>query len=230
MDLMADRLEELPLFPLNTVVFPYAKMQVHVFESRYREMIRHCLQHDQGFGICLIRQGDEVGGPAEPYMVGTAVRIVKVQTHDDGKMDVEVQGQRRFRIRKLDESRPYLVGYVEQLVEMEIEETERAGDLVGEIRSSLMRYLQFFFQHTDVRITSIKLPDDATALSFVVANLLQCENRQKQHLLETTDTVERMEEMLPILEEQIELEGGDDLEPLYQKVSALEASDWIGSN
>lgn len=227
---MADRLEELPLFPLNTVVFPYAHMQVHVFESRYREMIRHCLQHDQGFGICLIRQGEEVGGQAEPYMVGTAVRIVKVQTHDDGKMDVEVQGQRRFRIRKLDESRPYLVGHVEPLVEMEIEETGRAVDLVDEIRESLMRYLQFFFQHTDVRVASIRLPDDATALSFVVANLLQCENRQKQHLLETTSTVERMEEMLPLLEEQIEIEGVDDVHPVVEKVSSLEAQDWIGSN
>ncbi|MFX7804593.1 hypothetical protein ABTK17_20315, partial [Acinetobacter baumannii] len=71
-------------------------------------------------------------------------------------------------------------------MEMEIEETGRAVDLVDEIRESLMRYLQFFFQHTDVRVASIRLPDDATALSFVVANLLQCENRQKQHLLETT--------------------------------------------
>ena len=81
---MADRLEEIPLFPLNTVVFPYAHMQVHVFETRYREMIRHCMQYDQSFGIVLIRQGSEAGGVAEPYMVGTAVRIVKVQTHSDG--------------------------------------------------------------------------------------------------------------------------------------------------
>ena len=226
---MADRLEELPLFPLNTVVFPYAHMHVHVFEPRYREMIRHCLQYDSGFGICLIRSGEEVGGAVEPYMVGTAVRIVKVQTHGNSEMDVEIQGERRFRIRRIDESRPYLVGYVEPVVEMEVEETSRAGELMGSIRDSLMRYLQFAFQHADVRVASISLPDDATALSFVVANLLQCENLQKQHLLETTDTVERMEEMLPLLEEQIEIEAGAD-ELTVEVLSASEALEWTSPN
>jgi Lon protease-like protein len=226
---MADRLEELPLFPLNTVVFPYAHMQVHVFEGQYQEMIRHCMTYDRGFGICLIRSGSETGAHAEPYMVGTAVRIVKVQTHSDGKMDVEVQGERRFRIRRIDESQPFMVGHVEPLVEMEIEETARAGELMGDIRESLMRYLQLAFQHADVRVASIRLPDDATALSFVVANLLQCENRQKQHLLETTDTVERMEEMLPLLEEQIELEGGEE-ETVFQRLTAAELLDWASPN
>ena len=145
-------------------------------------------------------------------------------------MDVEVLGERRFRIRRLDETKPYLVGYVEPLVEMEIEETDKAGDLMSEIRDSLMRYLQYCFQQADVRVASIRLPDDATALSFVVANLLQCENRQKQHLLETTDTVERMEEMLPLLEEQIEIEGIEDVLPKVQRLSALEALDWTSPN
>src|SRR5688500_15065586 len=99
---MAQQLEEMPLFPLNTVLFPYASVQLHVFEERYREMVKDCLAYDMPFGIVLIRSGSEVGGAAEPYLVGTAVRIIKVHTYDDGSMDVQVRGERRFRIRRLD--------------------------------------------------------------------------------------------------------------------------------
>ncbi len=200
---MPDNLEEMPLFPLNTVLFPHADLQVHVFEDRYREMVRNCVQYDTGFGVVLIRTGNEVGGTAEPYMVGTAVRIVKVQTYEDGKMDVHVRGQRRFRIRRLDESKSYLVGFVEPVVELEVDDSPRTGELVEKVRHSVHQLLEEQFAKLDVKVTSIRLPQDATDLSFVVANLLHCENIRKQHLLETTDTSDRIEEMLPLLEQQI---------------------------
>ena len=104
--LMSDRLEEMPLFPLNTVLFPHAQVQLHIFEDRYREMIAYCTETDQPFGVCLIRTGEEVTGQAEPYMVGTAGRILSVHKFEDGKMDVRVQGERRFRVRRLEENRP----------------------------------------------------------------------------------------------------------------------------
>jgi Lon protease-like protein len=212
---MSEHLEEMPLFPLNTVLFPHADLQVHVFEERYREMVRNCVQYDTGFGVVLIRAGSEVGAPAEPYMVGTAVRIVKVQTYEDGKMDVHVRGQRRFRIRRLDESRSYLVGHVEPVVELEVEDSERADELIEKVRESVHHLLEEQFSKLDVKVTSIRLPQDATDLSFVVANLLHCENIRKQHLLETTDTVDRIAEMLPILEQQIiEAEEADKVESL----------------
>ena len=69
-------LEEIPLFPLHTVLFPHASLHLNVFEERYHQMLRYCLEYDQPFGIVLIRSGSEVGGAAEPYMVGTACRIV----------------------------------------------------------------------------------------------------------------------------------------------------------
>lgn len=226
MSSMADHLEDLPLFPLNTVVFPYAQIQLHVFEDRYRELVRHCTQYDQSFGIVLIRSGDEVGGSAEPYMVGTAVRIVSVHTFDDGKMDVRVQGERRFRVRKIDESRAYLVGQVEPVIEMEVEDTPRADALVLKAREYVQAYIENYFNRFDVKIAKIKLPQDATALSFVVANFLQIENLQKQHLLETTDTLERISEMLPILEQHI-VEAKT---PTYTKLSPDQLTDWIHPN
>ncbi len=200
---MADALEELPLFPLNTVLFPYAQLQLHVFEARYREMIEYCVENDLGFGVVLIREGEETG-PADPYLVGTAVRIAKVDTFDDGKMDVRVQGQRRFRIRKLDtDSRPFLVGFVEPVIEMEIDDTPRVDALTYRLKECVEEYIRTELRHYDFKIQQINLPVEPTALSFVVANLLKIENLEKQRLLETTDTVERMADMVPLLQQQI---------------------------
>ena len=170
---MGDRLEEMPLFPLNTVLFPYAQLQLHVFEDRYRDLVQYCTRKDQPFGVVLIRSGEEVGGHAEPYMVGTAVRIVSVHTFDDGKMDVRVQGERRFRVRRLDESRPYMVGWVEPLIEMEIEDMDKAEGLVMTSRDYVQAYIESYFAKFDVKVAQIKLPNDPTAHSFVVANFLQ---------------------------------------------------------
>jgi uncharacterized protein len=223
---MGGRLEEMPLFLLNTVLFPYAQVQLHVFEDRYKEMIRHCSQYDQGFGVVLIKTGEEVGGEAEPYLVGTAVRIVSVHTYDDGRMDVRVQGERRFRIRRFDESRPYLVGQVEPVIEMEIETDDDADALVRRARDYVEAYIQGYFARYDVKVAKIKLPQDATALSFVVANFLQAENLVKQRLLETTDTLERLGDMLPILQQHI-LEART---PVTFRLNREMLAEWITPN
>ncbi|MBX3111315.1 MAG: LON peptidase substrate-binding domain-containing protein [Fimbriimonadaceae bacterium] len=229
---MSEHLEEMPLFPLNAVLFPHADLQVHVFEDRYREMVRDCVQYDSGFGVVLIRSGSEVGPGAEPYMVGTAVRIVKVQTFEDGKMDVHVRGQRRFRIRKLDESRSYLVGHVEPVVELEVSDEEWATKLIDQVRGTVHQLLEEQFSKLDVKVTSIHLPQDATDLSFVIANLLHCDNIRKQYLLETTDTVDRLSEMLPILEQQIvQAEEADRVEsPTNFRLTTQHFDDVISPN
>lgn len=200
---MADQLEEMPLFPLHTVLFPYAQLQLHVFEPRYREMVRYCTQNDIGFGVVLIREGEETG-QSDPYMVGTAVRIAKVQTYDDGQMDVRIVGQRRFRIRRLDEeSKPYIVGYVEPVIEAEIEGLPTVESLSRLIKKSVQEYIQSEFLRADVKVQHINLPSEPVALSFVVANMLKIENIDKQRLLETTDTLSRLSELVPILEQHI---------------------------
>ncbi len=223
---MGDRLEEMPLFPLNMVLFPYAQLQLHVFEERYREMVRFCTQHDQPFGVVLIRSGEEVGGQAEPYMVGTAVRIISVHTFDDGKMDVQVHGERRFRVRRLDESKPYLTGFVEPVIELEIEDTPRAEALVMRSREYVQAYIESYFARFNVAVSKIKLPTDPTALSFVVANFLQIENLEKQRLLETTDTLERLSDIIPILEQHmVEAKA-----PPFHKLTRQHMEEWISPN
>jgi uncharacterized protein len=219
---MSQNLEELPLFPLDTVLFPYASLQVHVFEERYREMIRTCMEYDMPFGVVLIRNGSETG-VADPYLVGTAVRIVHVHTFEDGRMDLHVQGERRFRIRRMDESRPYLVGYVEPVVEFEIEDGARADALMLRAREAFEQLVRRLFERFSVQVV---FPTDPVVLSFTIANLLPMENLDKQRLLETTDTLERVEELLPILENQV-LEAQP---PSFMPLEPDEQQEWVNPN
>src|SRR5262249_50490638 len=69
------QLTELPLFPLNTVLFPGGRLPLRIFEQRYMEMEKACLRERSPFGVCLIREGREVGAPAIPADVGTLARI-----------------------------------------------------------------------------------------------------------------------------------------------------------
>jgi uncharacterized protein len=218
-------LEPLPLFPLNTVLFPYARLQLHVYEPRYREMLRFCAENDSGFGIALIRSGQEVGGPSEPFMVGTAARIISAQTFEDGSSNVWVQGQQRFRIRQIDDSRPFLVGQIETVVELELDDNPRMNQLVMQARDLLEQYLNGRLAASGMRVASMELHDDPTVLSFMIANLVHAEPRQKQVLLEMTDTEERLVALMPLLEQQI-VEADTGLYP----ISPEELSEWIHRN
>ena len=112
---MALRQRQLPLFPLNVVLFPDALLPLHIFEERYKLMVQRCLDADSQFGVVLIKLGSDVGEPAEPYSVGTVAKIVQVQRLDDGRMLMNVSGQDRFRITEITQVRPYIEGQVEVL-------------------------------------------------------------------------------------------------------------------
>ncbi len=218
-------LESMPLLPLHSVVFPHATLQLHIFEERYREMVRNCLDFDQPFGIVLIRNGSEVGGHADPYMVGTAVRVSHLHTYDDGKMDVTVHGERRFRVRRLDTSLPYLTGHVEPIAELEIEDTLRADTLARRAREDFTILIEGAMARPDFSI-AISFPEDPTALSFVIANWLPLENLDKQKLLELTSTIDRLSELIPLIERQI-VEAKT--QHLYKMTSSM-LSEWISPN
>lgn len=224
---MMDQLEELPLFPLNAVLLPFARMPIHVFEPKYQELIRNCLRSETGFGVCLIKSGEEVGGHAEPYLVGTACRIISVQTHADNTMDVQIEGKRRFRIRKIDEeSHPYLVGHVESIQEEEPVDENRLHALATKTRELTTNLIAHALQHANMQIAQVRLPEDAYALSFVVTEFLTLENQDRQRLLEYTDTSERLGELIPIINNHLDANA----EPLYTNISVEEMQEWITPN
>lgn len=221
---MSESLEELPLFPLNAVIFPYASLQLHIFEERYREMVRSCLEFDRPFGVVLIRTGSETGA-ADPYMVGTVVRIKRVHNYDDGTMDVEVQGERRFRIRQIDESHSYLVGFVEPVIEHEVEDSPRAHQLLSQAREEFENLMKKYFARQEFNV-QVVFPPDPVALSFTIANLLEMDNLAKQRLLETTDTLDRVEELIPILQ----MQNMEPAMPSYYKITSQDLQEWVHVN
>lgn len=89
---------ELPLFPLRTVLFPRGRLPLRIFEPRYMDMAKGCLRDDTHFGVCLIREGAEVGAPAVPEDVGCTARIVSWDMAQLGVLQVLARGERRFRI------------------------------------------------------------------------------------------------------------------------------------
>lgn len=224
---MLDQLEELPLFPLNAVLLPHARMPIHIFEPRYIELIRNCLRNETGFGVCLIKSGSEVGDTPEPHLVGTACRILSVQTHADKTMDIVIEGRRRFRIRKVDEeSFPYLVGHVEPVTENEAEEGNRLNALAIRVKELMTTLIEQALQHANMQVATVKLPEDPVALSFVVAEFLNLEPQQQQLYIELTDTAERLAELIPIIEEHL----ANQEKPLYTKLSPEEMAEWINLN
>ncbi|HTA65793.1 MAG TPA: LON peptidase substrate-binding domain-containing protein [Xanthomonadaceae bacterium] len=88
----------LPLFPLHTVLFPGARLQLRIFEPRYLDLVRQCARDGSGFGVCLILEGQEAGEPAAPVATGTEARIVDFNTLPDGLLGITALGGRRFRV------------------------------------------------------------------------------------------------------------------------------------
>jgi uncharacterized protein len=188
---------ELPLFPLNTVLFPGAPIQLHIFEERYKGMIRLCLDEQRPFGVVLIRRGAEALGPlAEPHTVGCTAMIVSSQRLEHGRMNIVAIGQERFRILSLDSRAfPYLMGIVQPFpVEPSdpLEVARRGDRLRGQVRRLIQTQLKAAGQALDVT----NLPEDPVALAYLAASVLQISVEQKQQLLQIVhaeDLIDRVQ-------------------------------------
>ena len=218
-------LEEVPLFLLNAVVFPHSELQLHVFEDRYKEMVRKCRDFDKPLGIVLIRDGSDTSVDAEPFMVGTAAAVSYIHQFADGKIDAMIKGQRRFRIRKLAQEDSILVGLVEPIVEIEVENEERLSALTMRAKECFSEYVRGKFADQELDI-QVSFPDDPVSLSFQIASYLPIANRAKQQLLELTDTCTRLSELIPIVEQLLVKDN-----PLMiYEVHTEQMREWINPN
>jgi Lon protease-like protein len=184
MDEQMDRAEwaDLPLFPLNTVLFPGMVLPLHIFEERYKLMINQCLERERPFGVLLIREGKEVGRPAVPYRVGTTALIAGMNRLDGGQMNIVAIGSERFRLRGLRYDQPFLVGDAEAWP-LAGAATEQAQDQVGPIRALFRQYLTMLAQAEGHKIEIEEVPTDPRTLALLIAISLQLPMHQKQRLL-----------------------------------------------
>jgi Lon protease-like protein len=181
----------LRLFPLNAVLFPGAVLNLHVFEPRYKQMIGECMESGEGFGVVLIREGQEAGDPSvEPHQVGSIAEIVEVTQLPFGRYYVSTIGRQRFRIRQILSREPYLTVDAELIDDAGAEDPELA-DLRDDVRDAFLEYLDLIVQFSGQQ-TPVDLPGDAQTTSFVVGDALQIADNIKQRLLELNSTKQRL--------------------------------------
>lgn len=199
---------QLPVFPLNTVVFPGVTLPLHVFEDRYRALVHHLLtiaeKPDRVFGIVAIREGYEVGahGVQSVHRVGCLVQMTSVEPHADGRFDIEVVGRQRLRLDGLDTSGAYLLGDVETVEEpadtspAALEEAERTHETFEEYRRRL----------SEMRGTEVldgDLPRDPEYLSYSLAATCLLTLAERQSLLESPTATERLVMLRHLLTEEM---------------------------
>ena len=186
-------MQEVPLFPLRTVLFPGAPLHLHIFEERYKKMINLCIEREQPFGVVLIRHGMEALGPlAEPYLVGTLAKIIQVQQLPGERMNITTIGQDRFLILSLKpDLESYLIGYVKPLPLLEHDRAYVNHKLLR-LRSQVERYIQALSEAGMAQFDLAQFPSDPVGFAFLSASLLQIANEQKQMIL----AAERVETLL----------------------------------
>lgn len=181
----------LPLFPLNTVLFPGMTLPLRVFEPRYLQMVQDCLDGnyaggDPVFGVALIKEGEEVGGPAMPYEVGTTARIIGMEQDEGGVLHVTTVGEERFIVHGVSHERPYLVGDVEPFP-LEPGEQAQVAQLFDLEAMLLAAYLELLSEAHHVQIQLQQAPESADTMAYLVAALLQVPLPVKQELLSIAD-------------------------------------------
>jgi Lon protease-like protein len=189
--------ETVPIFPLQTVLFPGGMLPLRIFEVRYMDMARACLKDGSPFGVCLIREGEEVGAPAVPEPVGCLARIAECDVEELGILKVKAEGLERFRILSSETNRQGLiVGEVERLAN---EAEARAAAGLAECAEFLRKVIagigaQRFSEPFDF--------GDATWVSFRLAEILPLRIDVKQKLLELTDATLRLAILHKFLKQQ----------------------------
>jgi Lon protease-like protein len=162
--------ERLPLFPLDTVLVPGMVLPLHIFELRYRTMLRRVLAEDRRFGVLLLRRGSAVDPDPEPYDVGTVAEVTDVVTLGDGRANISTTGRQRFRVSAFHRDQPYLSADVE-LLDDPYQHTEQLMDLQEEVERLGLRYVTMLLTLTTEQVARVQLPRDPVMLSYKVAAL-----------------------------------------------------------
>jgi Lon protease-like protein len=210
---------ELPLFPLNTVLFPSATLPLHIFEERYKEMIGLCLQQKAPFGVLLIRKSTGVGEPGEPFEVGTTAHILKVEHLLEGRMNLICLGGQRFRTLKPLREDPYLVGEVETLG-ASADEGEKAKDLADDAGALFAEYVRLYLAMSNQWARSVEMPGAPEMLADYIGSRLGVDLWTKQRLLEELSARKRLALEVQLL--------GDAIREMTPRVEDARTARWQG--
>lgn len=186
---------EIPLFPLHTVLFPDGHLPLRIFEQRYLAMVRECARTDSGFGVCLILEGEESVAPVQTAQMGTLARIADWYTLEDGLLGVSIVGTYRFQLEHtLRHDDGLYFGAVVRLPEPSSCAVPESFFVLCQVLERFMDKLgQHYPSYTPERL------DDAVWVGYRLSELLPLSTLEKQHLLELTDPIERLQSLLEVL-------------------------------
>jgi Lon protease-like protein len=201
---MSDETRELPLFPLQTLLFPGGTLPLHIFEPRYRAMLHACLAGDERFGVVLIAEGKEVGGPAVPYLTGTIARIALAEPLAGGRYNLMTTGERRFTIvRTWLDPAGYLVGQVRLRPELLDEEPARLAAMTDALRATLHEYVGRLTDEAGPIQEELARVTDPLRLSGVAASLLRGDATVRQRILEDDSVPRRLQRLHALLRREL---------------------------
>jgi uncharacterized protein len=188
-------MRELPLFPLNTVLFPGGPLPLRIFETRYLDLVRRCFKTDTGFGVVLLVEGKEAGGRVTATAaLGTEARIVDFDPLEDGLLGLTCRGQGRIRVLKAWPERDGLnVGEVEDLPpEPVLAVPEDCAPLVAVLKR-VWGELAGPYRGIEPRF------EDAAWVGHRLAELSTLDVAARQMLLEQDDPVARLRILVPLI-------------------------------
>ncbi len=181
----------LPMFPLGTVLLPHMVLPLHIFEPRYRALIRDVLDGDGEFGVTLITRGHEVGGGDERADVGTVARVLRAEELDDGRWVVVAVGTRRVRVARWLPDDPYPRAEVVDLPSAPVE--PGPGTLLAELAPLLRRSLALLSELGEEGVpATFELDDDPDQASWQAAVILPFTPYDTQRILETDEVTARL--------------------------------------
>ena len=197
-----------PVFPLNTVLFPGVVTPLHIFEDRYRALMRDLLAladpADRVFAVVAIRDGYEVGdrGVQSLHRVGTLVQVTEVERYDDGRFDIEVTGRQRIVLDEVDPAGEYLTARGD-LIEDE-EDVEEAADEATRALAAFEEYRTALSALRGGPVLAGPMPRHPAYLSYTLAATCLLSQSQRQDLLEAPDAQTRLRMLRRSLHEEMQ--------------------------
>lgn len=197
---MEAKVHELPLFPLNVVLFPGQTLPLHIFEPRYRIMIQRCVENNEPFGIVLA-QNEE---PDEPCDIGTSARVTEVKRLPDGRMNILTLGEERFKLHDFRVGEDgYLIGDV--TAHPFDDSVAPAADLTKSVTRRLSRYLRLLADANGMRFRFDQFPTEPTEVAVFAAIALRLPLEAKQALLAQDSVAELLAMESDLLHEELKM-------------------------
>lgn len=188
-----------PLFPLATVLFPEMIVPLHIFEERYRRLMRERQGTDPIFGIVLTRRGNETGDHPEFHETGAGARLVAAGRYPDGRYDIVVKGGQRFQVKSGEWIEGCFWAGVEWIAAPNGGGADLHLDRMATLARRYERVIALFEQTSGLTVTRDVLPDEPAALAYAISARLPLDNRERQRLLEHASMTELLDDLLGVL-------------------------------